>query len=122
MINSNLIEIDNYLSTPSFFDFLKSLDTESALDSRDDPNFDKRWMTEFSALTSAKIQDEDVQFIDSLREKAFKLSFRASNSTELAAYISDDIELISKSYATGQETCWPITHLWTYYKNGKFPE
>lgn len=50
MINNKLIEIDNCLSAPSFFDFLKSLNVDSALDSRDEPEFDDCWMSEFNSL------------------------------------------------------------------------
>jgi hypothetical protein len=55
MINHKLIEIDNYLSTPSFFDFLKSLNVDSTLDSRDEPEFDDRWMSEFNSLRKLRL-------------------------------------------------------------------
>lgn len=63
MINNKLIEIDNYLSTPSFFDFLKSLNVDSTLDSRDEPEFDDCWMSEFNSLGKASIQDDDIEII-----------------------------------------------------------
>lgn len=122
MINNKLIEIDNYLSIPSFFDFLKSLDADSALDSRDEPEFDDCWMNDFNSLENESIQDDDVKFIGSLREKAFKYSFRVINNSEISSRISDDIELISKSFVVGKENSWSITHLWSSYKNGRFPE
>lgn len=122
MINNRLIEIDNCLSTPLFFDFLKSLNADNALDSRDEPGFDDRWMGEFNSLGNENIQDDDIEFIDSLREKAFKYSFRVINNSEISSRISDDIELISKSFVVGKENSWSITHLWSSYKNGRFPE
>ena len=122
MINKNLIEIDNYLSVPSFFDFLKSLNADSVLDSRDEPEFDDCWMSEFKLLENEHIQDDDNKFIDSLREKAFKSSFRVINNSEISSRISDDIELICKNFVVGKENSWSITHLWMSYKNGIFPE
>lgn len=122
MINNKLIEIDNCLSTPSFFDFLKSLNTDSALDSRDEPEFYDCWMSGFNSLENENIQDDDIKFIDSLQEKAFKYSFRVINNSEISSRISDDIELIAKSFVVGKESCWSITHLWASYENGKFPE
>lgn len=50
MKNKNLIEMEKYLSTPDFFDFLKLLDSDFALNSRDESNFDNNWMSEFNAL------------------------------------------------------------------------
>lgn len=88
MIDNKLIEIDNYLSTPSFFDFLKSLNVDSALDSRDEPEFDDRWMSEFNSLGKVSIQDDDIEFIDSLREKVFKYLFRVINNSEISSRIS----------------------------------
>ncbi|MES1760940.1 hypothetical protein ABUU18_24145 [Escherichia coli] len=122
MINNKLIEIDNCLSTPSFFDFLKSLNVDSALDSRDEPEFDDCWMSEFNSLDKESFQDDDIEFIDSLREKAFKYSFWVINNSEISSRISDDIEIISKSFVLGKENSWSITHLWSSYKNRKFPE
>lgn len=122
MIDNKLIEIDNFLSTPSFFDFLKSLNADSALNLRDKPDFDNCWMKEFNSLANENIQNDDIEFIDSLREKAFKNSFRVINNSEISSRISDDLELISKSLVVGKENCWSVTYLWSSYKNGIFPK
>lgn len=122
MINKNLSEIENWLSTPSIFDFLKSLNVDSALDSRDEPEFDDCWMKEFNSLENENIQDDDLAHINSLREKAFKLSFRIINDSEISSRISDDIELISKSVVAGKNDNWAISYLWSSYKKEKFPQ
>ncbi|MCL2410628.1 MAG: hypothetical protein FWC97_03195 [Treponema sp.] len=121
MINNKLIEIDNYLSNPHFFDFLKSLEIDNALDLRDESEFDDCWMNEFNSLKNEVFQADDIKFIDSLREKAFKNSYPATGGSELSAYISDDIEIIAKSFVAGKENSWAITYLWSSYKNGRFP-
>ncbi|EAA7021871.1 hypothetical protein ACT7V1_001931 [Salmonella enterica subsp. enterica] len=122
MINKKLAEIENWLSTPAVFDFLKSLNVDSALDSRDEPEFDDCWMKEFSSLKNESIQDNDLAYINSLREKAFKLSFRVINDSEISSRISDDIELISKSFIFGKDNSWAISYLWSAYKKGIFPQ
>ncbi|EJQ0795175.1 hypothetical protein NYD82_004332, partial [Cronobacter sakazakii] len=63
----------------------------------------------------------DIAQIDSLREKAFKLSFRVINDSEIASRISDDIELIAKNIIIGKEDSWAVSTLWAAYKSGKFP-
>ncbi|MCA2028635.1 hypothetical protein LDK53_22105 [Enterobacter sp. K16B] len=50
MNNNKLAEVENFLSSASVFDFLETLDADSALDSRDEPEFDDPWMKEFNSL------------------------------------------------------------------------
>jgi hypothetical protein len=122
MMNNKLSEIENWLFTPSVFDFLKSVDIDSALDSRDETNFDSCWMKEFDFLESVNIQNEDMAYINYLREKAFKFSFRVINNAEISSHVSDDVELISKSFVIGKNDSWAILYLWSFYKEGKFPQ
>ncbi|EOC1306689.1 hypothetical protein QMW88_21850 [Cronobacter dublinensis] len=121
MTNQKLNEIEKFLAKPDVFDFLKALYVDEALDSRDEPEFDKSWMGNFNLLKGENFDASDIAQIDSLREKAFKLSFRALNDSEVASRISDDIELIAKNIIIGKEDSWAVSYLWTTYKNGAFP-
>ncbi|MFL7890341.1 hypothetical protein [Enterobacter pseudoroggenkampii] len=122
MSNNKLAEVENFLSSASVFDFLKTLDADSALDSRDEPEFDDAWMKEFNSLKNESFDADDIENINSLREKAFKLSFRVINNSEISSRISDDFELIAKSVVVGKDNNWAISYLWSSYKGGKFPQ
>lgn len=122
MSNNKLAEVENFLSSASVFDFLKTLDADSALDSRDEPEFDDAWMKEFNSLKNESFDADDIEYINSLREKAFKLSFRVINNSEISSRISDDFELIAKSVVIGKDNNWAISYLWSSYKGGKFPQ
>lgn len=122
MSNNKLAEVENFLSSASVFDFLKTLDADSALDSRDEPEFDDAWMKEFNSLKNEDFDADDIEHINSLREKAFKLSFRVINNSEISSRISDDFELIAKSVVVGKDNSWAISYLWSSYKVGKFPQ
>ncbi|HFK5734452.1 TPA: hypothetical protein ACG0DS_001993 [Enterobacter sichuanensis] len=122
MNNNKLAEVENFLSSASVFDFLETLDADSALDSRDEPEFDDLWMKEFNSLENESFFADDIEHINSLREKAFKLSFRVINNSEISSRISDDFELIAKCVVVGKDNSWAISYLWSWYKGGKFPQ
>lgn len=122
MNNNKLAEVENFLSSASVFDFLETLDADSALDSRDEPEFDDPWMKEFNSLENEFFFADDIEYINSLREKAFKLSFRVINNSEISSRISDDFELIAKCVVVGKDNSWAISYLWSWYKGGKFPQ
>ncbi|MCO6540586.1 MAG: hypothetical protein J6569_10725 [Gilliamella sp.] len=121
MNDKNLIEIDDYLSTSTNFNFLKLLDVDNALDLRDESEFDYQWMNVFNSLKMCDFNANEVKFINMLREKAFKQSFKIINNFEISSRISDDIEIIAKSFIAKKYKNWAITHLWSTYKNKKFP-
>lgn len=116
-----LTEIESQLSTPTFFDFLQHIDLYSALDARDEADFDERWMAEFHRLSQKSFSDEAQALIDRLRELAFKGAYRAVQNADAAARVSDDVELIAKSLALGEEESWPTAFLWASYLRGEFP-
>lgn len=122
MTKNKLAQVEIFLSSASFFDFLKALDADSALDSRDEPEFDDAWMKEFNSLGNESFDADDIKYINSSREKAFKLSFRVINNSEISSRISDDFELIAKSVVVGKDNNWAISYLWSSYKGGKFPQ
>ncbi|MWP61713.1 hypothetical protein [Gilliamella sp. Pas-s25] len=121
MKNKYLTEIDDYLSVPTNFDFLKLLDADHQLDLRDEHIFDDQWMNTFNALKNKSFDNDEIKLINTLREKAFMLSLKAINNFEISSRIADDIEIIAKSFIAGEYTNWAITHLWSAYKNKRFP-
>ena len=60
MNNNKLAEVENFLSSASVFDFLETLDADSALDSRDEPEFDDAWMKEFNSLKNESFDADDI--------------------------------------------------------------
>lgn len=121
MINSKLVEVDDKLSDSSFFNFLQCLNVDEALDLRDDPKFDTLWMNEFNKLENESLSVTERLNVDTLREKAFKNSFKVINDSEISARISDDIELIAKNFILGKKDSWAINYLWDCYLKGVFP-
>ena len=121
MTNVHLLEMDVILSGPGFFDFLGDIDCDRVLASRDAQLFDVRWMTAFDEVDGDPGAALDKPAVDALREKAFRLAFRASGNADIAACVSGDIELIARSRLSGRTDGWPIHILWDAYRNGRFP-
>ncbi|RQR27604.1 hypothetical protein DIE23_26255 [Burkholderia sp. Bp9143] len=119
--NAHLLEMDAILSGPGFFDFLGDVDCDRALASREAEPFDASWMTAFDEIDGDPWAALDKPAVDALREKAFRLAFRASGNADLAACVSDDIELIARSRLSGRIDGWPTHVLWDAYRNGRFP-
>lgn len=123
MKDPRLLEMHALLSQPDFFAFLRGLDSDEALDSRDQAPFDGAWTDDFAAIEAKKgeLSREDVGFLDAMREVAFKGALRASNDAEIAARISDDIDLVGKSLLLHREDSWSVRVLWQSYRNREFP-
>ncbi|AOI62073.1 hypothetical protein WL88_11285 [Burkholderia diffusa] len=119
--NAHLLEMDAILSGPGFFDFLGDVDCDRALTSREAEPFDICWMTAFDEIDGDPGAALDKAAVDALREKAFRLAFRASGNADIAACVSDDIELIARSRLSGCTDGWPTRVLWDAYRNGRFP-
>ncbi|MBM2766173.1 hypothetical protein BAN20980_03305 [Burkholderia anthina] len=119
--NPHLLEMDAILSAPGFFDFLGDVDCDRVLDSRDAEPFDTPWMAAFDEVDGDPGAALDKPAVDVLREKAFRLAFRASGNADIAACVADDIELIARSRLSGRVDGWPIHLLWNAYQNGRFP-
>ncbi|ESS40206.1 hypothetical protein P355_2958 [Burkholderia cenocepacia KC-01] len=121
MVNKILIDIDVEISRSNFFDFLSALDFDDMLDKRDAIQFDDLWMQAFDDVDGFFLSAGDEKFLSSVREKAFKLSFRASGNLDIAGRVSDDVELIAKSMLAEKVDSWPVKVLWDSYKKGDFP-
>ncbi|HDV6325944.1 TPA: hypothetical protein RJR39_001997 [Burkholderia cenocepacia] len=121
MVNKILIDIDVEISRSDFFDFLSGLDFDDVLDKSDAIQFDDLWMQAFDDVDGFFLSADDEKFLGSVREKAFKLSFRASGNLDISGRVSDDVELIAKSMLAEKVDSWPVKGLWDSYKKGDFP-
>lgn len=117
-----LTEVESQISSPTFFDFLQHIDLYSELDARDEADFDDRWMAEYHRLEQKRFHEEINRLIDRLRELAFKGAYRAVQDADAAARVSDDMELVAKSMALGEEEreSWSMAFLWEAYRQGTF--
>ncbi len=94
------IESEKLLSKAAF----QSIDFDAVLDSRDEEPFDSNWVTShqrIEAAWSASSTDEQTAQVNKIRQAAFVAASLMTNNHEIAAYISDDFELIAKSVVLG---------------------
>lgn len=95
-------------------------DMDELLDLRDAKVFDKRWMEVYKDIESLKDEIKDRKLIDKIRKEAFFKANILSNSSELAAYVSDDFELISEALEIGYNDKW-LNGLFNCYLSNIFP-
>ncbi|WP_025678892.1 hypothetical protein [Paenibacillus massiliensis] len=113
----------NRAITPEYYEFLRELNEEEALERREEPEFDQHWVAEFERLEKSREQlsEQELATIASLREQAFKQSYRVMSSPDVSAYISDDLELIAISLLLGETSSWALQMLKLSYDEGQFP-
>ncbi|WP_018883130.1 hypothetical protein [Paenibacillus massiliensis] len=113
----------NRAITPEYYEFLRELNEEEALERREEPEFDQHWVAEFERLEKSREQlsEQELAAIHSLREQAFKQSYRVMSSPDVSAYISDDLELIAMSLLLGEASSWALQILKLSYDEGQFP-
>lgn len=111
------------IGAEEYFDFLEDLEEEQALERREEPAFERQWMTEYERLCTQKerLPENEWEAVNKVRELAFKSSFRVLPSPDVAAYLSDDFELIAISLLLGDKTSWPLQALLKAYDQGRFP-
>ena len=118
---SELKNLEAVISSGAFFVFLNKVSVDDALDMRDSEPLDSKWMSNFERLEKVSISNEEKELVNSVREKAFKLSFQVIGESEISSCVSDDIELIAKDILLGNKDRWTITYLWSLYRKGIFP-
>ena len=108
---------------PEYYEFLRELNEDEALERREEPEFDREWIAEFKRLEKMREQlsEQELVAIASLREQAFKQSYRVLSSPDVSAYISDDLELIALSLLLGETSSWALQTLKLSYDEGRFP-
>ena len=99
------------------------LDVQAALDQRDAPTFEEAWvdcdmrLSAVGATPPTAIQEATIMAI---RSAAYLRAFDASQSADLAGYVSDDFELIANSIAAGNDDPF-VAYLLDEYLAGRFP-
>lgn len=115
----HLINTGNLLSTKIF----SAIDIDDALDRRDSEPFDSHWISAFNETESIykkmALNEQVIASINKIRELAFKAVNEAADS-EIAAYVSDDFELIAKSVVINSTNLW-VSALFSTYISGNFP-
>jgi hypothetical protein len=98
----------------------RNIELDRALEGRDDEWFDTTWMVSFNRLKSQVLSLSQKAAIDEVRELAFKKTYEFCSDADLAAYVSDDFELICKVLLLGLDDHF-IFALWQCYKSGVIP-
>ncbi|UOD29245.1 hypothetical protein INH39_28150 [Massilia violaceinigra] len=98
--------------------FGQERDWDAALDARDSPAFDADWLESNEKLAVGYPVDETATM--EVREAVFKAVFRLTANPDLAAYVSDDFDLITQANLHGADIAF-IRRLWDSYVHGIFP-
>lgn len=101
-------------------DYLQNINIDEVLDLRDDPIFDEKWIKVYEELTNISLSDDDRIQIDEIRKAVYKKVYEITEHGDLAAYISDDFELICKAYICNYEDAW-LASMASVYANTKIP-
>ncbi|AZB23152.1 hypothetical protein [Chryseobacterium bernardetii] len=94
---------------------------DEILDNRDLPAFSDTWMEAYQAIEEKIVDEATEDAVTHIRKEIFISTFKATGSSELPAYISDDFGLISSYYIQGIENSW-VTHLLYTYLNHQIPQ
>ena len=90
------------------------------LNMRDDVPFDSAWVKAYKLLERGNVASDKRVLVDAISELAFLSTYDLTQHDDLAAYVSDDFELIASAMALDIEDPW-INGLWQSYKKGSFP-
>ncbi|AZA90713.1 Uncharacterised protein [Chryseobacterium nakagawai] len=94
---------------------------EEILNNRDSSEFSDAWMKAYHAVDGKEIDEETEDTVMHIRKEIFISIFKATSSSELPAYISDDFGLISSYYIHDIENSW-VTNLLFTYLNHQIPQ
>ncbi|BCM92132.1 hypothetical protein IAD21_04011 [Abditibacteriota bacterium] len=76
------------------------IERDEWLELRDSPPFDVEWTRAFALVGERKcdapIGSDELEIIGQMRETAFAKTVEATGHTELAAYVSDDFDLLGR--------------------------
>jgi hypothetical protein len=101
------------------------LDCNAALDARDgDAEFDAEWSRQFEEVecrwAAATVGAQASAVVEDIRRQSFLAVSRATRQHEIASYVSDDFDLITRGRLTGAESAF-LNELWAVYERGEFP-
>lgn len=91
------------------------------LDNRDSSEFSNAWMKAYQAVEGKEVDEETEDMITDIRREIFISTFKATDSSDLPAYISDDFGLICSYYIHNIENNWVSNLLFTYL-NHQIPQ
>jgi len=115
----NFLDIKEKIEADSFYESIFSdRDWNTVLDDRNHEEFYSSWFSVFKEIRT--INPDEAFEVSSLREIAFKNTFKLTQNSELAGYASDDIGLISEAAFNKIENHF-IKRLWASYVAGIFP-
>ncbi len=105
--------------------YYATLDVELALNARDNhPTFGIEWSNLFKSIEDAwecSAQPEPTKTkLYNIQKSSFLLVSKATSQSELASYVSDDLDLITKASILGVSHHF-LESLWNSYESGKFP-
>ena len=117
----NTIKQRSILSDQCFVD--KNLDL--ILDKRDGKPFDQDWIASYKRIEAIwsdyEASDELIDLIEEIRKESFLAASRATSQHEIASYISDDFDLISKYIALSAEDSF-VGNLLSIYMEDRIPK
>ncbi len=93
---------------------------DELLDLRDEDKFDKKWVDVYHQIENQKDKIKNKKLIDDIRKEAFLKAYSLFKSSDLASYVSDDFELISKALEIGYHNKW-LNGLFQCYLSNIFP-
>jgi len=117
ILNKLLISLDGIDE-----DFIDEL-----LDSRDSDPFDSNWVEAYEILKqnnkniNANDKNEVDKFLEEIRKDVFIKTMKASQSSDLAAYVSDDFEMIGTALILGGSNSF-IASMLNSYMMGVVPD
>ncbi len=99
----------------------KSHDYDDYLNYRDTPDFENRWFVAKNDIAPVvKSYGLMLDDINEISEIAFNEVYNITLNSDLAAYVSDDFELIAKNFISGQRNDF-LNNMWSIYKSGELP-
>lgn len=126
-MNKELFDNIEILFTTKVTEIVQSVsqeDYDAILDSRDSDEFSTNWMKVYdevkSMLNHIEIDSYYINKIESLRERTFKSVIERAQSSDLAAYISDDLALLLEAVICNFNDSW-LNGLLREYSLGKIP-
>lgn len=93
---------------------------DDLLDFRDEVEFDSEWMRIYDVLEQYSMDEDTEKEIAEVRQAAFQTAYDLSNSSDIAACVSDDFEIICKAYVIGLKDRWMNGLVKTYVQH-RFP-
>ncbi|GGI98896.1 hypothetical protein [Paenibacillus hunanensis] len=98
----------------------EELDEAAYLDYRDGADFDTDWINAYQKLRREGLTPAEQDQLQEWSRLAFDETIKASGSGDLAAYVSDDIDLIFSAHLLGLNDDF-VNWLASCYNEGRLP-